>query len=114
MNASAKAANVTECSVRIELGTPEAVTFVAERTWTFSGGKFVEELSVTTEGRDFRRDSAEERLADLLPRELVPFFFFDGEELQFSRQPLAPTLRSGTPCAGRWTKPPNKPPPRRD
>lgn len=83
MNRAARAAGDDVCSIRIELGTTEAVTFIAERSWHFYNGSFEEDAYVATDGREYRNDSADERLGELLPRELVPFFFFDGEELQF-------------------------------
>lgn len=72
------------CSIRAEMGDAHGVTFTATRSWTFDGSPFSEDLRVQRAGeREVAKDAAEERLSELLPRELVPFFFFDGEEVQF-------------------------------
>jgi len=88
-------ASDSRCSVRVELGEPDGVTFTATRSWQFNGRGFQEDLRVETDGESFANDAAEERLSDLLPRELVPFFFFDGEEGQF----LAETTDAGRAAA---------------
>lgn len=70
------------CAVRIELGDSSGNRFVAERSWT--GSKLDEALIVWEGDNDAVKDkAAEERLAHLLPPELAPYFFFDGEEIQY-------------------------------
>lgn len=76
-------ADGNEASVTIEMGSPDTTTFTATRTWRISGQQFNEDLRVIADGELVAGDAAEIRLAELLPRELVPFFFFDGEEVQF-------------------------------
>jgi len=77
-------AEASHCSVHVELGDGERVTFIATRSWTFNGQDFDELLSVHEAGQaEVKNAAAEERLGNLLPRELVPYFFFDGEEVQF-------------------------------
>lgn len=72
------------CSVRAELGDGKQVVFTATRSWRFEGRSFEEDLRVQ-EGAapEVAGSAAEERLNALLPRGLVPYFIFDGEELQY-------------------------------
>lgn len=83
MNRQAKLDGKTDCSVRVEIGPPNEISFVAERRWKIEEEDFAEFLSLEVEGSHFANDAAELRLDEFLPRELVPFFFFDGEEIQF-------------------------------
>lgn len=84
LNRHARERGEQVCSVRIELGDAEGTNFIATRSWTFDGSPFKEDLRVQRKGEpEVAKEAAEERLSDLLPRELVPFFFFDGEEVQF-------------------------------
>lgn len=82
----------SSCSVRAELGGQDGATITIERSWDFSERPFGETLTFRESGRPEVKDAAaEERLSELLPRELIPFFFFDGEEVQF----LAETTDTG-------------------
>lgn len=56
--------------------------FKAQRLFRLSGGSFTEELTVTVDRRPLDDAEAEATLTQLLPREVVPFFFFDGEQIQ--------------------------------
>lgn len=58
--------------------------FEASRTFrrTKGGTDFSEEVRVTVDGRPLSDDDASATLANLLPREVVPLFFFDGERIQ--------------------------------
>jgi DNA sulfur modification protein DndD len=72
------------CSVRAELGDRERITFTATRSWNFDVKPVQETLVVEEAGKDAVKNAAAEvRLGNLIPRELVPYFFFDGEEVQF-------------------------------
>jgi DNA sulfur modification protein DndD len=74
----------SEASITIEMGEADTTTLTATRTWRISGQAFVEDVRVAeTNNRPLAGDAAEIRLTEMLPRELVPFFFFDGEEIQF-------------------------------
>lgn len=56
-----------------------------ERQFTFDrNGRFEDEILRYRDdaGNDFAGRAAQERLDELLPADLVPFFFFDGEEVQ--------------------------------
>lgn len=47
-----------------------------------SSSGFTEELTVTVNGIPLSSRDAEATMMNLLPREVVPFFFFDGEQIQ--------------------------------
>lgn len=83
MNRQARREGKTDCSVRVELGPPGKVELAIERRWDFSADPVREYLEVHAEGQSFAGDAGEVRLDEFLPRELVSFFFFDGEEIQF-------------------------------
>ena len=86
LNKQAKNAGVSECSVSIEMGPPDKIEFMARRVWELEGGSFLpdnERLEVTVDGRPFAGEPAQARLEEFLPKELVPFFFFDGEEIRY-------------------------------
>jgi len=86
LNRQARSEGATSCSVRIEVGPPDHVELVAQRSWTIKGDSFVpndEVLEVEVDGRPLAGEVAEARLDEFLPRELVPFFFFDGEEIRY-------------------------------
>lgn len=85
LNRKARAEGERVCSVRIEVGPPDRVELVAQRSWTI-GDTFAttdEVLEVEVAGRPLAGEIAEARLDEFLPRELVPFFFFDGEEIRY-------------------------------
>lgn len=83
MNRQARAEGETDCSVTVELGSADQVELVIQRRWKIADGSFDEFLEVHADGRSFAGSEGEIRLDEFLPRELVPFFFFDGEEIQF-------------------------------
>ncbi|WP_167508692.1 AAA family ATPase [Mesorhizobium sp.] len=58
--------------------------YSAERTFTLirQGNDYTEKLQVTRNGRILSEEDADTRLQILLPNEVVPFFFFDGEQIQ--------------------------------
>jgi DNA sulfur modification protein DndD len=59
-------------------------SYMAERTFTLTRGghDYSEKLQVTRNGRGLSEEDAVARLQALLPDEVVPFFFFDGEQIQ--------------------------------
>jgi DNA sulfur modification protein DndD len=86
LNREAKRDGAATCSVEVQIGSSKAVEFVARRRWNMQNGEFSAEdetLEVEVDGRSLAGDSAESRLNEFLPRELVPFFFFDGEEIRY-------------------------------
>lgn len=58
--------------------------YSAERSFTLArgGNDYTEKLQVTRNGRALNEEDAVARLQTLLPDEVVPFFFFDGEQIQ--------------------------------
>ncbi|MGH7027484.1 DNA sulfur modification protein DndD [Brevundimonas sp.] len=57
-------------------------TYQAQRSWTTDGLTYTHEI-VVYDGEDrLVRGAAEARLGELLPRDFVDFFFFDGEEVK--------------------------------
>lgn len=85
VNRQARAAGNTSCSIKIEVGPPGNVEMVAQRSWKITNNNFSptdETVEVEVDGRPLAGEIAEARLEEFLPRELVPFFFFDGEEIR--------------------------------
>ncbi|MDO3431920.1 AAA family ATPase [Rhizobium sp. CBN3] len=64
--------------------TEEASEYEARRTfWLLKGGSdFDEKLRITVNGTPLPEKDAATKLATLLPAESLPFFFFDGEQIQ--------------------------------
>ncbi len=58
--------------------------YEAKRTFrrVKGGSDFEEQLRVTVNGAPLPDDERDAKLASLLPRDVVPFFFFDGEQIQ--------------------------------
>ncbi|WP_281013564.1 AAA family ATPase [Mesorhizobium sp. M1A.F.Ca.ET.072.01.1.1] len=60
--------------------------YSAERSFTLTrqGNDYTEKLQITRNGRalSLSEEDADARLQTLLPNEVVPFFFFDGEQIQ--------------------------------
>lgn len=54
----------------------------AERAWQLNGPSYTETLSMYIDGEAVSPEEAGRRLADTLPKDFVPFFFFDGEQIQ--------------------------------
>lgn len=59
-------------------------SYEARRTFRLvkGGTDYIEEVLVTIDRTPLQKQDAEKTLATLLPREVVPFFFFDGEQIQ--------------------------------
>jgi DNA sulfur modification protein DndD len=73
------------CTARVALYWEEGgASYAAERQFTLmrGGNDFTEKLLVTRNGQSFGDEEAELRIQSLLPNEVVPFFFFDGEQIQ--------------------------------
>lgn len=88
LNLKARAEGITRCSVTVDLGPAERIAITARRSWDIASKPFREDIEVWERDSDHRVNgaAAEERLSEILPRELVPYFFFDGEEVQFLAQ----------------------------
>ncbi|MDR6875004.1 DNA sulfur modification protein DndD [Bosea sp. BE125] len=57
-------------------------SFKAQRIFRRAGREFTESLTVTRNGVALDGIDSETIISQMLPRELVPFFFFDGEQIQ--------------------------------
>lgn len=83
MNRRARADGQKHCGVRI-VWDEEGHEVVAERRWLFEENDFTEELEISaTFLKETLRDEDAQRFIDQrLPTDYVPFFFFDGEQIQ--------------------------------
>lgn len=84
MNHQAAKAGDNTCSVRLEWKDEQNQIVIAERQWILHGGnRFDELLSVNAylEG-ELDGDRAQTYLDNHLPKDFIPFFFFDGEEVR--------------------------------
>lgn len=83
MNRRARSAGEQHCGVRI-VWEEDGNEVVAERTWEIGENDFEEELTITAVFLDqaLKGDEAQRFLEQRLPRDYVPFFFFDGEQIQ--------------------------------
>lgn len=72
-----------ETTARISLEWEENGRDVrATRSFHFGTNTYDEVLEIQDDGRLLSSDDARQRLAHLLPKDVVPFFFFDGEQIQ--------------------------------
>lgn len=86
LNRQAKSLGIETCSIQAEIGPLDKVELVIKRSWNLDGGSFSpdnELLEVEVGGRPLAGETAEARLDEFLPRDLVPFFFFDGEDIRY-------------------------------
>ena len=62
----------------------EGHTYTLQRQFQVkrAGAEFAETLSLLRDGKPLPNRDPQEQLQQLLPRELVPYFFFDGEQIQ--------------------------------
>ena len=56
--------------------------FTVERRWSLEAGRAKESLSVSYDGRIFDEDDSKLFIAERFPPVVVPFFLFDGEQIQ--------------------------------
>ena len=79
-NAASRASFASVCLSWVE-GDSE---WEARRTFrqTKGGADYEEDLRITVDGKPLSDKVASARLAAILPAEVVPFFFFDGEQIQ--------------------------------
>ena len=84
LNVKAKNANINRCGVKISWESGDGAV-VAKRTWivNINSNTFKEQLTVSTVYKgDLQGESAKNYLEQCLPKAYVPYFFFDGEEVQ--------------------------------
>lgn len=83
MNRRARNKGKAECSIRIHWQEKDGKV-KAERKWLLFGDGYEENLSIKTDffTERLKGDDAQRFLDQRLPRDYLPFFFFDGEQIQ--------------------------------
>ncbi len=83
MNRRARDSGVKSCSIRI-VWEEDNQEVIVERSWIISESDFEEKLVVSAPflKEHLTDDEAQRFLDQHLPRDYVPFFFFDGEQIQ--------------------------------
>jgi len=84
MNRQARRERETRCEVRIRWDEPEGPV-EALRRWDFAGGSYEETLELDLLGearRHLAGGDAQEFLGERLPEDYLPYFFYDGEQIQ--------------------------------
>ena len=84
LNVKAKNNNINNCGIKISWESGDGAV-IAERTWTINvnNNTYKEQLTVSTAYKgDLQGESAKNYLEQCLPKAYVPYFFFDGEEVQ--------------------------------
>lgn len=83
MNRHARVQGEKHCGVRV-VWEEDGQYVTAERIWTLADNEYEEELIVTAPFIDGKllSDDAQRFLDQRLPQDYVPFFFFDGEQIQ--------------------------------
>nr|VFJ55292.1 MAG: DNA sulfur modification protein DndD [Candidatus Kentron sp. FW] len=83
MNRRARREGKRKCRVRITWRDSNGSPVEAERMWRMDSTSFEETLEVSGVGTSvLHDDDAREYLEGLLPQDYLPFFFFDGEQIQ--------------------------------
>lgn len=70
------------CSIAIEWQDDDGNVVYAERKWTISRETAEEEIKIKFSTYELIQSEAEDYLQSQLPKDFVPFFFFDGEKIQ--------------------------------
>lgn len=86
LNRQAKKDGEDKCSIEAEIGPPGKAKLTIKRSWHLDGDTFSpdnEILEVKVGKRPLAGEAAQARLYEFLPRDLVPFFLFDGEEIRY-------------------------------
>ncbi|MFP4388071.1 MAG: AAA family ATPase, partial [Desulfococcaceae bacterium] len=85
LNRRAKRAGKTNCSVKIFWEEEGFEAVEATRSWRIRESSFDEKLEVDLEGErqiHIEGEDAQKFLNERLPEDFLPFFFFDGEQIQ--------------------------------
>ena len=82
VNTQARVANDSKASVAILWNEEDGTEFEARRSWRVNGLSFEESLELYVDGEATLPDDVSLQLAERLPRDFVPFFFFDGEQIR--------------------------------
>lgn len=81
INTRARREGVDRAHVRI-VWTEAGRRVEATRSWKLQGAGYDETLILLEDGHPVDEDKVGFRLAEILPPDFVPFFFFDGEQIQ--------------------------------
>ena len=82
LNKTAHRRGEDTCSIEIEWLDDESNLVRAERRWTIYRDSADEEVKIYFPNYELVRSEAEDYLQSQLPKDFVPFFFFDGEKIQ--------------------------------
>lgn len=93
LNHQARVAGEMRCSVSAVLLNEKGQEIQVARSWDLANGNYKNRLKITAPRKPPLEDEqAQQYLSQLLPRDYIPFFFFDAEELGY----LAEANRSQT------------------
>lgn len=82
INSSARNKGANQASVSILWEDQSDKQIEAKRTWRLTGPTYKESLQLFVDGKAVMGDEISFQLAEILPRDFVPFFFFDGEQIR--------------------------------
>ena len=82
LNKTAQRNGDNTCSIAIEWKDDDGNIVCAERKWVILRDNADEEVKVSLPNAEIYRSEAEDYLQSQLPKDFVPFFFFDGEKIQ--------------------------------
>ena len=82
INTQAQRENGIEAAISILWEEEDGSEIEARRSWRINGPSYDEQLSLYKDGTATLPDDVSLQLAEKLPRDFVPFFFFDGEQIR--------------------------------
>ena len=82
INTTARNEGATHASVSVLWEDHTDNRVEAKRTWKLNGPGYDETLQLFVNGEALLDDDISFQLAEVLPRDFVPFFFFDGEQIR--------------------------------
>ncbi len=81
-NTQARRDDSERASISIIWEEEDGVEFEARRSWRLNGPSYEENLDLYKNGEASNPDDVSLQLAEKLPHDFVPFFFFDGEQIR--------------------------------
>ena len=82
INKQARREGINRASVSVIWREESGVELEAKRTWKINGPSFDEDLEIFENGAALLPEWVSFLLANKLPQDFVPFFFFDGEQIR--------------------------------
>lgn len=83
MNSRARSQGATTASISIDWLEHDGSQWTARRTWQVNGSKWTEKLQLFRDGdQEIDDKDFSLQLAEKLPSDFVPYFFFDGEQIR--------------------------------